>query len=129
MIAMLAALALAACGGESGNAPGSTETAEAAPPSGKAAFTECAVCHVVREGERSLVGPNLFGVYGRTAGSDPEFAYTDAMKNSGITWDDESLNAFLENPQALVRGNRMAYPGAKDAEKRAAIIDYLKTLH
>lgn len=97
---------------------------------GKRLFSQetCATCHTVREGDVNRIGPNLFGVVGREAGQVEGFAYTNAMSQSGVTWDEESLDAFLENPQGFMRGNRMAYVGQRDAEKRAALIAYLKTL-
>jgi cytochrome c len=117
------ALFAASCGENSGSAA----NAEPEDP-GRVAFRECATCHVVQEGEASRLGPNLFGVYGRAAGTLDDFSYSKAMQNSGIIWDDETLNAFIENPQKFLRGNRMSYPGQPDAEKRAVIIAYLKSL-
>ena len=127
-----AALLLASCGQGGPQA----ETKAAAAPSeltgpaavGRAQFSQCAVCHSVRAGEPARIGPNLFGVYGRAAGSDDGFAYSEAMRNAGIVWTDNNLDAFLENPQGFMRGNRMAFAGERNAEKRAAIIAYLKTL-
>ena len=95
---------------------------------GRKDFNACAVCHSVDEGGAARVGPNLFGIYGEPAGQRDGFAYSQALRDSGLTWDDATLDAFMENPQALVRANRMAYAGQRDAEKRANIIAYLKTL-
>lgn len=123
---LIAALFAVSCGENSGDAgsaaPASPEEA------GRIAFRECAACHVVQEGAPSRIGPNLYGVYGRRAGTGDGFAYSKALQNSEIVWDDETLNAFIENPQKYIRGNRMSYPGQPDAEKRAAIISYLKSL-
>ena len=138
-----AALILTTCGekAESANAP--TPAASSAAPAeaatvaeapvsaeerGRKLFNECAVCHTVKEGDAHRVGPNLFGVVGHTAGTRDGFAYSKAMRESGIVWDDETLGSFIENPQMFLRGNRMAYAGQRDAEKRAAIIAYLNTL-
>ena len=146
---LAAALALTACGDNSQSSAGNeapskpaaeTKTAAAAPAEaapaaektpeerGKIAFRECATCHTVKKDGGNMVGPNLFGVYGREAGKVEDFAYTDAMKESGLVWDEPTLNAYLENPMVYVRGTRMAYPGQKNAEKRADIIAYLKSL-
>ena len=95
---------------------------------GRKDFNACAVCHSVREGDAARVGPNLFGIYGEAAGQREGFAYSPAMRDSGLTWDDETLDAFIENPRTLISGNRMAFPGQRDAAKRANIIAYLKTL-
>jgi len=112
-------------------APAEAETAPPAAPDatlGRKDFNACAVCHSVDEGGAARVGPNLFGVYGQAAGQREGFAFSPAMRDSGLTWDDETLNAFIENPQGLVSRNRMAYPGQRDAQKRANIIAYIKTL-
>jgi len=132
---LAAAFTLAACGnggeaaGASGNqaaaAPSATETQVEA---GRKAFNECGVCHSIRQGEPSRIGPNLFGVVGRKAGSVEGFAYSKAMQDSGVVWNDETLNAYIENPQKFIPGNRMAYAGKADPNTRAAIIAFLETL-
>jgi len=124
---ILAALLAAACGN---NSPDSAQAGEASAPSaaGRAAFSQCAVCHSVKEGEPHRIGPNLFGVYGRTAGAAEGFGYSSSMRAAGVVWTDETLDAFLANPQDFIRGNRMAFAGAPDEQMRAAIIAYLKTL-
>ncbi|MBI1777309.1 MAG: cytochrome c family protein [Proteobacteria bacterium] len=94
---------------------------------GRKAFSQCIACHRAEEG-KNLIGPSLFGVYGRPAASVQDFSYSPAMKNSKITWDDASLDKYLENPMAVVRGGRMAFPGVKNATQRADVIAYLKTL-
>jgi cytochrome c len=93
----------------------------------KLAFNnQCRKCHVTKEGDNRL-GPSLFGVIGREAGSVPGFAYSSAMKNAGIAWDEETLDRYIENPDAVVPGNRMKpYPGVDSAEERAKIIAHLK---
>lgn len=130
--------ALAGCGGESnspsGPAPttiaaGETNVAATAEPEvidGKRAFAPCGVCHVVEQGKRSLVGPNLYAIVGTPAGKSDDFAYSSALRDSGIVWTEENLDAFIENPRALIPGNRMAFVGEKRAERRTAIIDYLR---
>lgn len=93
---------------------------------GKSVFAACAACHAPDHAIR--VGPGLEGIVGRKAGTVPGFRYSNAMKNSGIVWDDKSLNAYLEAPQKAVPGNRMPYPGLKDATDRADLVGYLATL-
>jgi cytochrome c len=95
---------------------------------GKTAFGACRACHSVEKGKAGM-GPSLYGVVGRKAGSVPGFSYSKAMTASGITWDGAALDAFMAAPQAKVPGTRMPYGGLKDAAKRQAIIEYLKTLH
>ncbi len=101
---------------------------DAAIAAGKAAFGACKVCHSAEKGKAGI-GPSLYGVVGRKAGSLPGFSYSKAMAGSGITWDAASLDAYIAAPQTKVPGNRMPYGGLKDAAKRQVIIDYLKTLH
>jgi len=100
------------------------EAAPAAPPA-PASFARCAVCHNVAKGAPNKLGPNLFGTYGHKMGQG-KFAFSDAVKKSGLTLDDATLDKWLENPRTLVPGNRMSFPGLKDAAKRKEIIDYLK---
>ena len=92
---------------------------------GATQFRRCAVCHSVQVGKTGL-GPNLRGVVGRKAGS-LNFAYSPAMKKSGIVWAVPKLDAFLAAPAKVVPGNRMAFPGLPNAKDRADIIEYLKT--
>ena len=84
----------------------------------------CAGCHSV---EADRVGPRHAGVVGRRAGSVPNFAYSDALRNSGLTWTAALLERWLANPEALVPGQRMGYQ-LGDAQTRADIIAYLATL-
>lgn len=92
---------------------------------GEAAAATCKTCHAI---DRNMVGPMLKGVVGRKAGSVAGFLYSPAMKNSGLTWTPEELFQYLEKPQAVVPGTRMTYAGMGDAQKRADVIAYLKTL-
>jgi cytochrome c len=115
--AMIAAVALCA----------SVAPAMAADPAaGEKAFAVCKACHRVGEGAKNTVGPTLNGVVGRPAGSVEGFAYSEAMKNSGLTWDEATLTEYLKNPKAKVPGTKMAFAGVKDDTKVANIIAYLK---
>lgn len=100
----------------------------ASPPAPPAAFAQCAVCHAVKKGERSGFGPNLYGVAGTRAGAIAGYGFSPAMKSSKVVWDRQSLDRFIEAPQAVVPGTKMAFPGVKDAAKRKAIVDYLMAL-
>jgi cytochrome c len=93
---------------------------------GEKVFNRCKACHTVEQG-KNRVGPSLFGVVGRKAGTEPGFAYSDAMKNSGMTWTEDSLEKYLADPKAAVPGNKMAFPGVKDEKERDDVIAYLKT--
>ena len=93
---------------------------------GKSVFKACAACHATDRANR--VGPGLGGILGREAGTAPGFRYSNAMKNSGIVWDNTTVSAFLESPQKAVPGTRMPYAGLKDATDRADVISYLSTL-
>lgn len=93
---------------------------------GKRVFTQCLSCHVVQEGV-NRVGPSLYGIVGREAGSVDGFKYSDANANSGIVWTEAALFAYLENPRAFVPGTIMAFPGLKKPQDRADIIAYLKS--
>jgi cytochrome c len=98
------------------------------PGRGAAGFRECAACHSVEPG-RHLTGPSLAGVYGRRAGSAEGFGrYSDALRQSGVTWDEKALDAWLANPAAFIPGNAMTFPGITDAGHRADLIGYLETV-
>jgi len=92
---------------------------------GERVFLQCQACHVVMEGV-NRVGPSLAGIVGRTAGTVEGFNYTAANANSGITWTPEKMFQYLENPQRVIPGTRMAFAGLKDAQDRADIIAYLQ---
>jgi cytochrome c len=100
---------------------------EVSPDEARLAFNNhCRQCHVTTEGDNRL-GPTLYNVIGRKAGSVPGFPYSSAMKNAGITWDEQNLDRYIENPDAVVPGNRMKpYSGVADAAERAKIIAHLK---
>lgn len=95
---------------------------------GKAEFALCSACHAVDEGAGNKVGPNLFAIVGAKAGAVEGFAYSDAMKSSGLVWNETELDAFVTNPAGKVPGTSMATGAIADAEKRAAVIAYLKSL-
>lgn len=84
----------------------------------------CAACHSVEPGRMGM-GPNLAGVVGRAAAA-ARFIYSPAMKNSRVVWTDPRLDAFLKAPAAVVRGNRMAFPGLPAPQDRADVIAFLK---
>jgi cytochrome c len=95
---------------------------------GQADFARCAICHTVAKGGGNGVGPDLFGVVGRKAASEPNFYYSQALKSSGIVWTPDKLDAWIKSPATLVPGNRMAFAGISDASQRADIVAYLASL-
>ncbi len=94
---------------------------------GKKVFKKCAICHSVKKGKKKI-GPSLFGVAGRKAATVKGFRFSKALKKSGLTWDDASLDKFLEKPRKAVRGTRMAFGGLRSKKDRENLIAYLKTL-
>jgi len=97
------------------------------PAAGEVVFKKCAICHSAKAGEKKI-GPSLFGVVGRKAGTVEGFKYSPANLASGLTWDEPTLDVYLTDPKAKVPGTLMSFPGLKDATERANAIAYLKTL-
>jgi cytochrome c len=93
---------------------------------GEKVFAKCKVCHQIGESAKNMVGPVLNGVVGRPAGAYPGYHYSDANKNSGITWDEASLKEYLKNPKAKVPGTKMVFPGLTSDDDIANVIAYLK---
>jgi cytochrome c len=88
----------------------------------------CRTCHSFKEGDNRL-GPSLHGVVGRKSGTLEGFAFSPAMKSANITWDEQTLDQFIANPDHVVSGNAMKpFTGISDAKQRGEIIAYLKTL-
>ncbi len=90
---------------------------------GKLVFQTCAACHSEKP---DAIGPSLRGVYGRKAGSLPDFRYSNAMLHANIVWDEANLRAYLADPQAKVRGNRMPFGGLSDPQDIADVVAFLK---
>ena len=145
MLIGLACAALSACGqGKQGDENGSSGTSDttttatapvgtvvsqttpqaaATPP---AAFAVCGSCHAVTPG-RNGVGPSLAGIWGRKAGSAPGYAYSSALKTSGIEWNAQTLDTWLQGPIKMVPGTKMVI-GLPNPEARKAVIEYIETL-
>jgi len=87
---------------------------------------QCTACHTIIE-HKKLIGPSLFGVFGRKAGQE-DFHYSDANKNSGLTWDAATLDKYLTSPKTVVPGTLMTYAGLKNDTQRADLIAYLATV-
>jgi cytochrome c len=105
-------------------ATGSANAQDAA--AGEKVFAACRACHQVGPTAKNGVGPELNGLIGRAAGSAPNYAYSTAMKGSGLTWDEPTFDEYIMSPKAKVPGTKMAYPGLKDEQKINDLIAYLK---
>ena len=104
-------------------ASGAAWAADGDPARGEAVYQRCLACHSL---EHNRVGPRHCGLFGRRAGSLPGYAYSAAMKKYGVTWNEQTLDHFLQNPLEVVPGTKMGYAGVKDAGERADLIAYLK---
>lgn len=103
--------------------------ASAATPAGTPTaqgFSRCAGCHSIQAGQNKI-GPSLAGAFGRTSASVPGYSYSAALKNAHLTWDEQTLDKFLQNPSGLVHGTKM-FATVSDAETRQRVIAYLKSL-
>lgn len=123
-------LGLAGCGSSSqsaANAPGTGEEPASLAAGAPADFAVCTGCHAIAAGQNNI-GPSLWGVVGRKAGSLPGFDYSAALRKSGIVWTPEKLDIWLAGPMAMVPGTKMSFGGYSDPKQRQTVIAYLKTL-
>lgn len=93
---------------------------------GKKVFAKCKACHALAEG-KNKIGPSLYGVFGRKAGTAPGFKrFSPAIKKSGVVWDAETLDKYLAKPKDFIKGGRMPFPGLKKKADRDNLIAYLE---
>ncbi len=92
---------------------------------GKALYQTCAACHTERP---DALGPSLKGVVGRKSAALDDFRYSNPMRRANLVWDEDNLRAYIQDPQAKVKGNRMPYGGLSDPKDVEDIIAYLKVL-
>ncbi len=112
-------LALVAGGSRAAGSPASLP---GDPVRGEAIYSRCGACHALAY---DRTGPRHCGLIGRKAGTVPGFAYSDAMRRSGIVWNEQTLDRFLANPVAAVPGTSMGYAGIADARERSDLIAFL----
>ncbi len=100
-----------------------TPTAGGDPTAGRLVFRKCQACHSLEPG-KAILGPSLAGIIGRKAGSEASYSYSQAMKQANIVWDAKTLDAYLSDPQKLIPGNKMPFPGLKTDHDRADVIAF-----
>ena len=100
------------------------QTAAAAEGAGRQVFRKCQACHSMEPG-KNILGPSLSGIVGHKAGAEPSYNYSPAMKQANIVWDVAKLDAYLADPEKVVPGNKMPFPGLKTAQDRSDVIAFL----
>ncbi|MDO8978166.1 MAG: cytochrome c family protein [Afipia sp.] len=93
---------------------------------GEKSYNKCRACHQVGETAKNSVGPELNGLFGRKSGSVAGYNYTDANKNSGITWDDAVFADYIKDPKAKIPGTKMAFAGIKKEDEIKDLTAFLK---
>lgn len=125
-IPSLPAMAEDAASASGAAAAAPAEAAAGDPKKGKRIFARCLSCHILTETGPKKQGPTLYGLFGRTAGTLEGYTYSKAMTESGIVWEDTTIDAYMADPKGYVPGNKMAFVGVKKAKQRADLIAYLK---
>src|SRR5690349_2268313 len=119
MLKLLLALAMTTAAGI-----GAARAQDAA--AGEKVFGQCRACHQIGPNAKNVIGPELNGVIGRKAGTVPGYSYTPANKNSGLTWDEETFETYIKNPQGVVKGTKMTFAGIKNDQQIKDLYAYLK---
>jgi cytochrome c len=94
---------------------------------GEQSFKKCLACHRIGEGAKNLVGPELNGLDGRKSGSVADYSYSDANKNSGLTWNEATFKDYIKNPRAKIPGTKMIFPGITNEKEVDNLWAYLKS--
>ena len=94
---------------------------------GEKVFKKCSACHMIASGGKNMIGPNLWSVIGRTAGSVSDYKYSKAMVAYGKEWTFEEMNSYLIKPQAYVKGTKMAFAGLRKEKDRASVILFMNS--
>jgi cytochrome c len=92
---------------------------------GETSFHKCMACHSIGEGAKNKVGPELNGLDGRKSGTAPDYSYSDANKNSGITWNKDQFLTYITDPKAKIPGTKMIFPGIKNEKERNDLWAYV----
>jgi cytochrome c len=93
---------------------------------GEQSFKKCLPCHAIGEGAKTKVGPQLNGIDGRKSGTAEGYSYSDANKNSGITWNEAAFKEYIKDPRAKVPGTKMIFAGIKNEKETGDLWAYLK---
>lgn len=93
---------------------------------GEQSFKKCLACHAIGEGAKNKVGPELNGLESRHSGTVAGYSYSEANKNSGITWNEETFKEYIKDPRAKIPGTKMIFPGIKNEKEAASLWAYLK---
>ena len=94
---------------------------------GEKVFKKCSACHMIASGGKNMIGPNLWSVIGRTAGSVNDYKYSKAMIAYGKEWTFEEMNSYLIKPQAYIKGTKMAFAGLRKEKDRASVILFMNS--
>jgi cytochrome c len=94
---------------------------------GEKVFKKCSACHLIANGGKNMIGPNLWSVIGRTAGSVSDYKYSKAMVAYGKEWTFEEMNSYLIKPQAYIKGTKMAFAGLRKEKDRASVILFMNS--
>ena len=94
---------------------------------GEKVFKKCSACHMIAAGGKNMIGPNLWNVIGRTAGSVGDYKYSKAMVAYAKEWSFEEMNSYLIKPQAYIKGTKMAFAGLRKEKDRASVILYMNS--
>ena len=94
---------------------------------GKTSFNKCMACHSIGEGAKNKVGPELNGLDGRKSGTAPDYSYSDANKNSGITWNEAQFKEYIKDPKAKIPGTKMAFAGIKNEKEANDLWAYISS--
>jgi cytochrome c len=105
-----------------GSGEGLAQSAEA----GERVYAQCRACHQIGENAKNLVGPQLNGMFGRKSGTIEGYNYTDANKNSNITWDEATFREYIVDPKGRIPGTKMAFAGIKNPQQVNDLIAYIK---
>ena len=93
---------------------------------GEQSFKKCQICHSIGPGAKNKVGPVLNGLDGRHSGSVEGFSYSEANKNSGIVWNEQSFKDYIRDPRGRIPGTKMVFPGIKDDHEIASLWQYIR---